>query len=85
MRKRVKLLDKELEETAKKRAPLEETLADCKRILSLETLKEETDEYFQWLSDMDARQEKLKEKEKLSERMETLRQKDVKQLEADRR
>ena len=64
MRKRVKLLDKELEETAKKRAPLEETLADCKRILSLETLKEETDEYFQWLSDMDARQEKLKEKEK---------------------
>ena len=43
MRKRVKLLDKELEETAKKRAPLEETLADCKRILSLETLKEETD------------------------------------------
>ena len=85
MRKRVKLLDKELEETAKKRAPLEETLADCKRILSLETLKEETDEYFQWLSDMDARQEKLKEKEKLSERMETLRQKDVKQLEADRK
>ena len=34
---------------------------------------------------MDARQEKLKEKEKLSERMETLRQKDVKQLEADRK
>ena len=85
MRKRVKLLDKELEETAKKRAPFEETLADCKRILSLQTLKEETDEYFQWLSDMDARQEKLKEKEKLSERMETLRQKDVKQLEADRK
>ena len=49
----------------------------------METLKEDTEEYFQWLKDIDTRKEQLKEKQKLSERMEKLRQKDVKQLEAD--
>ena len=38
MRKRVRLLEKELEEVSEKRNPLEETLMDCKRILALETL-----------------------------------------------
>lgn len=84
MRKRVRLLEKELEEVSEKRNPLEETLKDCKRILALETLKEDTEEYFQWLKDIDTRKEQLKEKQKLSERLEKLRQKDVKQLEADR-
>lgn len=50
----------------------------------METLKEDTEEYFQWLKDIDTRKEQLKEKQKLSERLEKLRQKDVKQLEADR-
>ena len=51
----------------------------------METLKEDTEEYFQWLKDIDTRKEQLKGKsKKLSERLEKLRQKDVKQLEADR-
>ena len=43
------------------------------------------DEAYEKAGDIKKKQEKLKEKEKLSERMETLRQKDVKQLEADRK
>ena len=67
----VRLLEKELEEVSEKRNPLEETLKDCKRILALETLKEDTEEYFQWLKDIDTRKEQLKEKQKLSERLES--------------
>ena len=63
MRKRVRLLEKELEEVSEKRNPLEETLKDCKRILALETSKEDTEEYFQWLKDIDTRKEQLKEKQ----------------------
>ena len=84
LRKRIRLTQEELDETEKARQPLEQVLADCKRISGLETLKGPAEEYMQWLEEIESWKKKKAEKKQLSRRLEELKARDIGQLEGER-
>lgn len=84
LRKRIRLVQEEQEETAKARVPLEKILADCRRIQGLETLKNPAEEYVQWLREIDIWKKKEGEKKQLVKRLEALRAQNIGQLEEER-
>lgn len=84
LRKRIRLVQEELEETKKARLPLEAVLADCRRISGLEALKGPAEEYMQWLEEIKAWKKKESEKKQLSRRLEELKAQNIGQLEEER-
>ena len=72
LRKRIRLVQEELEETKKAGLPLEAVLADCRRISGLEALKGPAEEYMQWLEEIKAWKKKESEKKQLSRRLEAV-------------
>ena len=84
LRRRIRLLEKELAEASQKKLPLEFTLKDCRRLLDFEYLSGDTGEYLQWREDMDSRREKLAEKKQLTVRLKALMDQNINQLEEER-
>ena len=65
--------------------PLEEIVLGCQRILNLERLGSEPEEYLEWLKDIGAWNEKQREKKLLLAKLEKLKTQDVDQLEQERK
>ncbi|HBG11780.1 MAG TPA: hypothetical protein DDX68_08080, partial [Clostridium sp.] len=61
VRRRIRLLEKNLVSMEEEKKPQEQVLKECKRILSMEDLGEDTGVYLEWQQDMEAFKEKDKE------------------------
>ena len=85
VRKRIRLLEQELKSMDEQKRPLEEIVLGCQRILNLERLGSEPEEYLEWLKDIGAWNEKQREKKLLLAKIEKLKTRDVDQLEQERK
>ena len=85
VRKRIRLLEQELKSMDEQKRPLEEIVLGCQRILNLERLGSEPEEYLEWLKDIGAWNEKQREKKLLLAKIEKLKTQDVDQLEQERK
>ena len=85
VRKRIRLLEQELKSMDEQKRPLEEIVLGCQRILNLERLGSEPEEYLEWLKDIGAWNEKQREKKLLLAKLEKLKTQDVDQLEQERK
>ena len=85
VRKRIRLLEQELKFMDEQKRPLEEIVLGCQRILNLERLGSEPEEYLEWLKDIGAWNEKQREKKLLLAKIEKLKTRDVDQLEQERK
>ncbi|MCC8024360.1 MAG: chromosome segregation protein SMC [Clostridium sp.] len=85
VRKRIRLLEKEILTLEAQKKPQEELLRECERILLLEPLAGRPEEYMEWLQDMEDYKSKEREKKKLVQKLETLKAQNVDQLEEERR
>ncbi|MFT4107828.1 MAG: SbcC/MukB-like Walker B domain-containing protein [Lacrimispora sp.] len=77
VRRRIRLLEKNLASLEEEKKPQEQVLKECQRILSLESLSEETGIYVEWQQDMAALKEKEKEIRRLEQKLEKLKAQDV--------
>lgn len=77
VRRRIRLLEKNLASLEEEKKPQEQILKECQRILSLESLNEETGIYLEWQQDMAALKEKEKEIRRLEQKLEKLKVQDV--------
>ena len=84
VKKRIRLLEEELRSCREKQDPLEELISDCDRILSLETLDRETEDYLEWLEDGKTLKKRKKEKETLLADLKRLKDADVGAWEQER-
>ena len=84
IRRRIRLLEQELVSLGEKRKPLEETVRESLRILGLPWLSAEPQEYLDWLKDINSYKAKEREKKKLTQKLELLKEQNVDQLERDR-
>lgn len=84
VRRRICLLEQELVSLDAKRKPLEETVRESLRILGLPWLSAEPQEYLDWLKDINSYKAKEREKKKLMQKLELLKEQNVDQLERDR-
>lgn len=85
VRKRIRLLEQELKSMDEQKKPLEEIVFGCQRILKLERLGAEPEEYLEWLKDIGTWNEKQREKKLLLAKIEKLKTQDVDQLEQERK
>ena len=85
VRKRIRLLEQELKSMDEQKKPLEEIVLGCQRILNLERLGAEPEEYLEWLKDIGTWNEKQREKKLLLAKIEKLKTQDVDQLEQERK
>ena len=84
VRRRIRLLEQELAALDEKKKPLEETVREAHRILALPWLSAEPPEYMDWLKDINSYKAKEREKKKLIQKLELLKEQNVDQLERDR-
>lgn len=84
VRRRIRLLEQELAALDEKKNPLEETVREAHRILALPWLLAEPPEYMDWLKDINSYKAKEREKKKLIQKLELLKEQNVDQLERDR-
>ncbi len=77
VRRRIRLLEKNLVSMEEEKKPQEQVLKECKRILSMEDLGEDTGVYLEWQQDMEAFKEKDKEIRRLEQKFEKLKAQDV--------
>ena len=84
VRRRIRLLEKSLEELKEREAPLLAEKKDGERILALEYLGQETAVYWEWKTDREALSETLQQKEDLESQIAGLRQKNVEKWEEER-
>lgn len=73
VRKRAGILEKELKRIEKEGEPLEHLLKECQEILELECLGQGLDTYLEWQGDMESLRKKEKEKKKLEQKLEQLK------------
>ena len=84
VRRRIRLLEKNLQALAEEKKPQEAVLKECQRILSMEGLAEDTGVYLEWQQDMAALKQKEKEKKKLEQKLEKLKARNVSEWEKER-
>jgi uncharacterized protein YPO0396 len=84
VRRRIRLLEKNLISMEEEKKPQEAVLNECQRILSMEALSEETSVYLEWQQDMASLKEKEKEKKKLEQKLEKIKAQNVSEWEKDR-
>ena len=84
VRRRIRLLEQELAALDEKKKPLEETVREAHRILALPWLLAEPPEYMDWLKDINSYKAKEREKKKLIQKLELLKEQNVDRLERDR-
>jgi uncharacterized protein YPO0396 len=77
VRRRIRLLEKNLASMEEEKKPQEQVLKECRRILSIEGLSEEVGVYLEWQQDMAAFKEKEKEIRRLEQKLEKLKAQDV--------
>ncbi|MDR1550693.1 MAG: chromosome segregation protein SMC [Hungatella sp.] len=77
VRRRIRLLEKNLVSLEEEKKPQEQVLKECRRILSMEDLGEDTGVYLEWQQDMEALKEKEKEIRRLEQKLEKLKAQDV--------
>ncbi len=77
VRRRIRLLEKNLAAMEEEKRPQEQVLKECRRILSMEDLGEDTGVYLEWQQDMAALKEKEKEIRQLEQKLEKLKAQDV--------
>lgn len=77
VRRRIRLLEKNLSSMEEEKKPQEQALKECRRILSMEGLSEEVSVYLEWQQDMAALKEKEKEIRRLEQKLEKLKAQDV--------
>ncbi|WP_077609183.1 ATP-binding protein [Clostridium sp. Marseille-P2415] len=84
VRRRIRLLEKNLASMEEEKKPQEKLLKECERILSMEALSEDTGVYLEWQQDMAALKEKEKEIKKLEQKLEKLKARNVEEWEKER-
>ncbi|MEY8355042.1 SbcC/MukB-like Walker B domain-containing protein [Lachnospiraceae bacterium 54-53] len=84
VRRRIRLLEKNLVSMEEEKKPQEKLIRECERILSMEALNEETGVYLEWQQDMSALKEKEKEIKKLEQKLEKLKARNVEEWEKER-
>lgn len=84
MKRRIRRLEEELRSCRNQRIPQEELVQECERILSLEMLERETDDYLEWLEDIRILKKRRKERKTISEDLERLKLQDVGEWEKER-
>ncbi|GLC80607.1 ATP-binding protein [Lacrimispora brassicae] len=77
VRRRIRLLEKNLAAMEEEKKPQEQVLKECGRILSMEDLSEDAAVYLEWQQDMAALKEKEKEIRRLEQKLEKLKAQDV--------
>lgn len=77
VRRRIRLLEKNLAAMEEEKKPQEQVIKECRRILSMEDLSEDTGVYLEWQQDMETLKEKEKEIRQLELKLEKLKAQDV--------
>lgn len=77
LKRRISLLKKQAADLAARLAPAEEQMKEYERMLAMEQMEKEPEEYLEWLSDMQESKSRRKEKVQLERRILELQQKDV--------
>lgn len=77
LKRRMAMLKKQREELERKQFPLEEEMQKLDRLLGMEALYKEIEDYMGWFSDIKRIPKQRKEKERLERRIMELQQKDV--------
>lgn len=81
VRRRIRLLEQELISVEEKKKPHESDLRECQRILDLPWLSGEPQEYLDWLKDINSYKGRERDKKKLLQKLESLKEQNVDQLE----
>lgn len=84
VRRRIRLLEKNLEAMEAEKKPQELIIGECSRILSLEALTEGTEVYAEWQQEIASFKEKEKEIRKLEQKLEKLKAQNVEEWEKER-
>lgn len=84
VRRRIRLLEKNLASMEAEKKPQEELIKECGRILDMEALSEETGVYLEWQQDMAALKEKEKEISRLEQKFKKLKAQNVDGWEKER-
>lgn len=84
VKRRIRLLEEEMHSLQEEREPQEELIKECDRILTLETLNLEADDYLEWLTDSRMLRKRKKEKEVLRDDLARLKEQDVGAWEEER-
>lgn len=84
VRRRIRLLEKNLADMEEEKKPQHAILKECKRILDMEALSEETNVYLEWQQDMETLKEKEKEIKRLEQKLEKLKAQNVDEWEKER-
>lgn len=77
VKQRMRRLEEELHSLRNQRIPQEELVQECDRVLSLEILERETEDYLEWLEDSHALVRRKREQEVLLQDLERLKAQDV--------
>lgn len=85
LRRRMGLLEKELLGLEEKKLPQKEIIEECQRILRLERLLGQPEEYMEWLKDIQHYHRKEREMKQLAQKLETLKSQNVDRLEEERK
>ena len=84
VKRRMRRLEEEIRSCRNQRIPQEELVQECDRILSLETLDRETEDYLEWLEDSRALKKRKKEKKTLTGDLMRLKSQDAGAWEQER-
>ncbi|MBQ6886777.1 MAG: AAA family ATPase [Lachnospiraceae bacterium] len=85
LQQRIRLLQGEIRTLKAKQEPIKQEMESLGRILELEALSLDTEEYIRWQQEMHSLKGKLKEQERLEKRLESENHQDIKRLEEERK
>ena len=85
VRRRIRLTEQELAAMEAQQKPQQEIVQECGRILKLGFLSEEPSEYLEWLRDIGDLVSRQRDRKKLLQKLDKLKEQDVDQLEQERR
>lgn len=84
VKKRIRLLEEEIEQCRAQKKPQEELQKECIRLLGLEKLESSADTYLEWLLDIRQVKEKTREKKRLEDKLLKLREQNIDEWEKER-
>lgn len=84
VKKRIRLLEEEIEQCRAQKKPQEELQKECIRLLGLEKLESSADTYFEWLLDIRQVKEKTREKKRLEDKLLKLKEQNIDEWEKER-
>ena len=84
VKKRIRLLEEEIEQCRAQKKPQEELQKECIRLLGLEKLESSADTYLEWLLDIRQVKEKTREKKRLEDKLLKLKEQNIDEWEKER-